>query len=136
MKRVLLPLLLLVLLTSACKSKCECEKKGGPALRASSTVTLSTRRVERATAADEIQQVSGPSTIFVRQSGHVRYMTYWPHAGAGSITIPLQAIDDRSGSPFYISVQRGGIPEWLSDALMHTRCPTCTSPRQDVGCCP
>jgi len=60
-------------------------------------VSKEPQEFKKAPAQDPLVKVSGPSVVYVEQNKQVRVLINWLPQRAGQVTVPLRAVDDRSG---------------------------------------
>jgi hypothetical protein len=127
MKHLLCTLALCVVAT-ACRGKTETAVRQG--------VPDRVVKVEKVESEEHVVDVTGPSTVYVLQSGRVRALYEWSHQRGGTIAVPLKAVDDGSGNPLYIGVRGEPVPTDIGDRFNGTMCANCLDPRSDYQCCP
>jgi hypothetical protein len=131
MKRLLLPLLFAVVAVA-------CQRTAAPTKFA--LAPQQAIRIPRAEVRDIIAvEVTGRSTIYVLQNGRVRGLVEWVHSGAGTVSIPLGAMDDGISEWVIVGALPGSIDELDPGHELSTKiCSKCIAAPQFAGapCCP
>lgn len=106
---------------------------GSAGLKSSPVLDVAKGQVvlDEAPAQDPRVEVNGPSTVYVLQNGQVRIIIDWLQPGSGEVTLPLRAVDDRSG-PLTVRVQPGSTYQFIRPGYT-TRCSDCF--KEAYKCC-